>query len=102
MKLKPHFSSSDHGRTARTVLCLCVASLFANAAGPTANANPIRSSKMTTDMTPDHASENKQKIEKLFDTFNHDDLRPLDELVSADYVGPQGDRGPTGFRTVTV
>jgi steroid delta-isomerase-like uncharacterized protein len=43
---------------------------------------------------------NQRNVEKLFDTFNHDDLAPLDELVASDYVGPQGDRGPAGFRKI--
>ena len=46
--------------------------------------------------------ESKRTVEKLFDTFNQDDLGPLDELVSPDYVGAQGDKGPAGFRVVMV
>jgi steroid delta-isomerase-like uncharacterized protein len=46
--------------------------------------------------------DNKRSIERLFDTFNHGDLAPLEELVAPDYVGPQGDRGPAGFRAVVV
>jgi steroid delta-isomerase-like uncharacterized protein len=46
--------------------------------------------------------ENKHTIEKLFETFNHDDMRPLEALVSPDYVGPQGAKGPAGFGTVMV
>ena len=46
-------------------------------------------------------TDNKQKIDKLFDScFNHHDLAVLDELVSPDYVGPQGDKGPAAFRAV--
>lgn len=46
-------------------------------------------------------SDNKRKIDKLFDScFNHHDLAVLDELVSPDYVGPQGDKGPAAFRAV--
>ena len=46
-------------------------------------------------------TDNKRKIDKLFDScFNHHDLAVLDELVSPDYVGPQGDKGPAAFRAV--
>jgi predicted ester cyclase len=44
--------------------------------------------------------QNKRSVEKLFDTFNHEDLTPLDELVGPEYVGAQGDQGPAGFRKV--
>ena len=47
--------------------------------------------------------DNKQKVDKLFETcFNYGDLALLDELVSPEYVGPQGDRGPAGFRGIVV
>src|SRR5262245_22514645 len=59
---------------------------------------PTRSTAMS-DQTRD---ENKRKVEKLFDTFNSGDLGRMDELVSPDYVGPQGDKGPDGFRKVVV
>ena len=50
---------------------------------------------------PDQArDENKRNVEKLFDTFNHDDLGPLDELIAPGYVGAQGDKGPAGFRVI--
>jgi steroid delta-isomerase-like uncharacterized protein len=56
---------------------------------------PDKTSNQTRD-------QNKRSVERLFDTFNHDDLRPLDELVSPDYLGPQGGKGPAGFRAVVV
>ena len=46
--------------------------------------------------------ENKRQVEKLFDTFNHDDLGPIADLVAPEYVGPQGDKGPAGFRGIVV
>jgi steroid delta-isomerase-like uncharacterized protein len=46
--------------------------------------------------------ENRRSVERLFETFNHGDLRPLDELVSPDYAGPQGGKGPAGFRVVIL
>ena len=54
-------------------------------------------------MTTDHRTQNTLTIQKLFEAFNHDDLRPYDTLVAADYVGPQGaERGPAAFRTIAV
>jgi steroid delta-isomerase-like uncharacterized protein len=53
---------------------------------------------------PDHLrDENKRHVDKLFDTcFNQGDLGLLEELVAPDYVGPQGDKGPAGFRAIVV
>ena len=53
-------------------------------------------------MTAEIQDQNKRRVEKLFDTFNHDDLAPLDDLVAPDYVAPQGGRGPAGFRVIVV
>jgi steroid delta-isomerase-like uncharacterized protein len=59
-----------------------------------------RSLTMTTDRHDQHA-QNTQTIQKLFEAFNHDDLRPYETLVAPDYVGPQGDaRGPAAFRAI--
>ena len=41
--------------------------------------------------------QNRRNVERLFETFNHDDLGPLDQLVAPEYVGPQGHKGPAGF-----
>ena len=47
--------------------------------------------------------ENKRKVDQLFDTcFNRGDLGLLDELVSPDYIGAQGDRGPAGFKGIVA
>ena len=46
--------------------------------------------------------DNRRKIEQLYDTFNTGDLGRLDELIAAGYVGPQGGRGPDGFRKVVI
>jgi predicted ester cyclase len=47
--------------------------------------------------------ENIRRITTLFETcFNLGDLGLLDELVSPDYVGPQGGRGPAGFKEIVV
>jgi len=53
---------------------------------------------------PDATREdNKRKIEQLFDTcFTRGDLDLLDVLVSPEYVGAQGDRGPAGFKGIVV
>ena len=54
-------------------------------------------------MTDRIRAENKQRITTLFETcFNAGDLGLLDELVSPDYVGPQGSRGPAGFKETVV
>ena len=47
--------------------------------------------------------ENKRKVETLFDNcFNQGDLGLLDQLVASDYVGPQGSKGPGGFRGIVA
>jgi steroid delta-isomerase-like uncharacterized protein len=49
------------------------------------------------------AEENKRHVDELFNTcFNGGDLGLLDRLVSPDYVGPVGDRGPDGFKKIVV
>jgi steroid delta-isomerase-like uncharacterized protein len=53
-------------------------------------------------MSAETRDENKRSVEKLFDTFNQGDLATIDGLVSPEYVGPQGDKGPAGFRAVVV
>ena len=53
-------------------------------------------------MTQDATARNKRNVEKLFATFNQDDLAALDELLSPDYVGPQGGTGPAAFRMIVV
>jgi steroid delta-isomerase-like uncharacterized protein len=46
--------------------------------------------------------QNRRNVERLFDSFNSGDLATLDQLVGPEYVGPQGDKGPAGFRGVVV
>ncbi len=46
--------------------------------------------------------QNKRNVEKLFETFSNGDLAALDQLVAPEYVGPQGEKGPAGFRPVVV
>ena len=53
-------------------------------------------------MADDVREMNRQKVERLFQTFNQGDLALVDTLVGAEYVGPQGGRGPTGFKAVVV
>ena len=54
-------------------------------------------------MTDRVRDENKRRITTLFETcFNAGDLGLLGELVSPDYVGPQGSRGPAGFKEIVV
>jgi predicted ester cyclase len=54
-------------------------------------------------MTDSITNENKRGVDRLFKgCFNRGDLSLLDELVSPDYVGAQGDRGPAGFKGIVV
>ncbi len=47
--------------------------------------------------------QNKKHVEKLFETFSSTgDVAVLEQLVSPDYVGPQGGKGPAGFNAVVV
>jgi predicted ester cyclase len=46
--------------------------------------------------------QNKKNVERLFETFGTGDLATLEQLVAPEYVGPQGDKGPAGFRGVIV
>ena len=60
---------------------------------------PSRRSAAMPDQT---TTQNKKQVETLFETFNHENLGLLDELVAPEYVGPQGGQGPAGFRAVIV
>jgi predicted ester cyclase len=63
-------------------------------------AHPSNRSATMSDPVRD---ENKRKVETLFDNcFNQGDLGLLDQLVAPDYVGPQGSKGPGGFRGIVV
>ena len=47
--------------------------------------------------------ENKRNVDRLFEAcFNHGDAGLLEELVSPEYVGLQGERGPAGFKGIVV
>jgi steroid delta-isomerase-like uncharacterized protein len=78
-----------------TTNLLALAALAATACAST----PNRSAAM-----PDPTQEeNKRHVDQLFDScFNGGDLGLLDRLVSPDYVGPVGDRGPNGFKKVVA
>jgi steroid delta-isomerase-like uncharacterized protein len=77
--------------TRRTLLAL--AALAACACANTSNRSaavpdPIR-------------DENKRNVAKLFEScFNRGDMGVLDELVSPEYIGEKGDKGPAGFKQV--
>jgi steroid delta-isomerase-like uncharacterized protein len=48
-------------------------------------------------------NENKRNVDRLFAAcFNQGDLGLLDQLVSPEYVGPQDEHGPAGFRGIVV
>jgi len=53
-------------------------------------------------MSNQSQDQNKKTIEKLFETFGTGDLAALEQLVGPGYVGPQGDKGPAGFRGVVA
>ena len=53
-------------------------------------------------MSDQTREKNRHTVETLFETFNTGDLGRMDDLIAADYVGPQGDRGPDGFRKVIM
>jgi len=45
--------------------------------------------------------ENKRSVAKLFENcFNVGDMGVLDELVSPEYIGAQGGKGPAGFKQI--
>jgi steroid delta-isomerase-like uncharacterized protein len=46
--------------------------------------------------------DNERNVTKLFNTFNDDDLAPIDDLVAPGYLGPQGEKGPAGFRATIL
>src|SRR4051794_5418260 len=78
----------------RTITCLALGTLVA-----CAGTHPATESTAMSDRTRD---ENRRTVERLFDTFNHDDLGPIEDLVGPEYVGPQGDKGPAGFRAIII
>lgn len=50
-------------------------------------------------MTETTQTTNKQTVRRLYEAcINAGALGLLDELVSPDYVGPRGEKGPAGFR----
>jgi predicted ester cyclase len=53
-------------------------------------------------MSNQKQDQNKKNVERLFETFSSGDLATLELLVAPEYVGPQGDKGPAGFRAVVV
>ena len=54
-------------------------------------------------MSAETRDENKRSVETLFEScFNQGDLGLLDQLVAPEYVGPQGSKGPDGFRGIVV
>jgi steroid delta-isomerase-like uncharacterized protein len=83
--------------TTRTVLCIFLA-LATLAAIACAN-----QSTRSSAMSDQNREENRRSVETLFETgFNQGDLGLLDRLVSPDYVGPLGEKGPAGFRGVVT
>jgi len=46
--------------------------------------------------------DNRRKVTMLFEAFNDGGLSLVDELVSPEYVGARGDKGPAGFKAVVI
>src|SRR5690348_3393927 len=81
--------------TRTTALCFALATLAACGC-----ANQSTGSAAMSDQTRD---QNLRNVEQLFERgFNQNDLTVIDELLSPDYVGPQGEKGPAGFRGVAA
>src|SRR5688572_8528855 len=76
-----------------------VLAITATLAACTTAPDPTRTQAMTTNTaTPTAQHLNKQVIREIYeDRINTGRLDGLAELVSDDYVGPQGERGPDGF-----
>lgn len=55
-----------------------------------------------SDPTAQLREQNKQSIQRLFGSFNRGDLGTIDELVGPEYIGAQGDKGPSGFKAVIL
>ena len=51
-------------------------------------------------MVDQRAATSERNVRKLFDLINQDRLDRLGEVVSEDYMGASGERGPTGFGAV--
>ena len=49
------------------------------------------------------AKENREVVRRLYeDCLNAGRVEDIPALVSADFVGPSGERGPDGFRAITL
>jgi predicted ester cyclase len=73
--------------------CIALIAALAACATPSSTTPVTRSPTMTTETTT-------HMIRRLYeDCINPGRLELLDELVSADYVGPRGERGAAGFAT---
>jgi predicted ester cyclase len=66
--------------------------------------SPIMTSSIPTQSPAPAASpleQNEQIVRRVFEEgFNRGDVAVLGELVAADYIGPQGKRGPAAFGAV--
>jgi steroid delta-isomerase-like uncharacterized protein len=91
----PNFASMTATPMRNTTILLALAAFAAGAC-----ANP---STRSAAMPDDPREQNKRHIDRLFDDcFNRGDMSVLDQLVGPEYVGPQGDKGPAGFRKVVA
>lgn len=53
-------------------------------------------------LTGQTREDQKRKVTMLFEAFNRGELGVVDELVGAEFAGPQGQNGPAGFKAVVV
>src|SRR5215813_12828877 len=88
------YSSLTYGISALALAAACNAS--AEPASPP-RTTPAKSTTMS-DSLPD----SKRIIRRLYEVINAGSLEQLDEVVSPDFVGNRGERGPAGFRTTVA
>jgi predicted ester cyclase len=78
----------------RTILIIA-AFAFSACASTRDTGTSARSPSMASEVT----ERNKQTVRRVYEeAINAAEFARLPELVAADYVGPQGDRGPAGFQ----
>src|SRR5690348_12339867 len=84
-------------RLTRTITGLALALLPACACTQPPSTSPSPNGRTT--MSDQIREKNRHTVETLFESFSSGgDLSHLDDLIAPDYVGPQGDKGPDGFR----
>jgi steroid delta-isomerase-like uncharacterized protein len=88
-----------------TALVLAATAAGACAATPTTNATSNATSTTSTmsNGSPAMSERNKKTVEELFEQcFNNGQMQALDRLVSPDFVGAQGEKGPEALRRTAL